>query len=44
MEQNKCDVWATTLDLERVGVDDDFFSLGGNSVLGAEVVAQLALR
>ena len=42
MERTIADVWATTLDVERVGVDDDFFSLGGDSVLGAEVVAQLA--
>ena len=42
LERVIADVWATTLDVDRVGLDDDFFFLGGDSVLGAEVVARLA--
>ena len=37
-------LWAATLDVERVGVDDDFFSLGGDSILGAEMLAAIAER
>jgi acyl transferase domain-containing protein/acyl carrier protein len=34
-------VWARVLRLEKVGADDDFFRLGGNSVLAIELVARL---
>lgn len=32
-------IWAEVLDVDRVGLDDDFFELGGQSMLAAEVVA-----
>ncbi|MEQ0563558.1 non-ribosomal peptide synthase/polyketide synthase [Amycolatopsis sp. NEAU-NG30] len=35
------DVWAEVLGVARVGVDDDFFDLGGDSLLGIRVVARL---
>lgn len=35
-------VWCEVLDLPRVGRDDDFFALGGNSLRAARVVARLA--
>lgn len=34
-------IWADVLGLPRVGVRDDFFALGGDSILGAEVVARV---
>ena len=33
-------IWAAVLDVETVGIDDDFFDLGGNSVLAALVLAR----
>ncbi|MFC8380583.1 amino acid adenylation domain-containing protein [Nocardia sp. NPDC057272] len=34
--------FATACDLETVGADDDFFAIGGNSLTGVSVSAQLA--
>ncbi|MEU1209622.1 amino acid adenylation domain-containing protein [Nocardia sp. NPDC005825] len=37
-----CAAYAETLDTERVGVDDGFFALGGNSLAATRLVALLA--
>lgn len=34
-------VWADLLGIDRVGLDDNFFDLGGNSLLSIQAVAQL---
>ncbi|MEC3955141.1 amino acid adenylation domain-containing protein [Nocardia sp. CDC153] len=40
-ERTVAEVFATVLRLERVGADDDFFELGGNSLNATQVVARL---
>ncbi|MEV7080379.1 non-ribosomal peptide synthase/polyketide synthase [Streptomyces sp. NPDC093516] len=39
-ERTLAAIWAGVLHVERVGVDDNFFALGGDSILSIQVVAQ----
>ncbi|MBJ8347536.1 amino acid adenylation domain-containing protein [Antrihabitans sp. YC2-6] len=41
VEQAVAAVIADVLDIERIGLDDDFFALGGNSLSAARVAARL---
>ena len=34
-----CEAWSTALGVERVGIDDDYFTLGGDSIRSIRVVA-----
>ncbi|MFD3522121.1 amino acid adenylation domain-containing protein [Streptomyces sp. NPDC058653] len=39
-ERVLAEIWADVLDIERVGVTDNFYELGGDSILGIKVVAK----
>jgi acyl transferase domain-containing protein/acyl carrier protein len=41
LEQSIADIWQTLFSIERVGVHDDFFELGGNSLLGLQLISRL---
>ncbi|HEX5658179.1 MAG TPA: amino acid adenylation domain-containing protein, partial [Polyangiales bacterium] len=41
-EQLLCTIWQDVLHIERVGVDDDFFALGGDSIVSLQVIARAA--
>jgi len=44
VEQALCEVWQQVLKRERVGAGDNFFSLGGDSILSIRIVAMLKSR
>ncbi len=41
LERLVAKVWCDVLELPEIGVHDDFFALGGDSILGAEMVARV---
>ena len=41
VEEKLSQIWAETLGLERVGIDDDFFEVGGHSLLAMLVLSQV---
>ncbi|HWM01428.1 MAG TPA: polyketide synthase dehydratase domain-containing protein, partial [Actinophytocola sp.] len=41
LEATIATIWAQMLGLDRVGVDEDFFALGGNSLVAVQLIAQL---
>ncbi|MEU1955342.1 amino acid adenylation domain-containing protein, partial [Nocardia rhamnosiphila] len=41
IEQIVADVFADILGIERIGADDDFFALGGNSLIATQAAARL---
>ena len=40
-EQILCDLFAATLGIERAGIDDDFFALGGHSMLSVRLITRI---
>jgi len=41
VEQQLAAIWADVLGVDRVGVHDDFFALGGHSLMAAQLVARV---
>ncbi|MFB1479128.1 non-ribosomal peptide synthase/polyketide synthase, partial [Corallococcus sp. RDP092CA] len=39
-----CEVWAEVLGVERVGIDDSFYDLGGDSIRSIQLIAKLRER
>src|SRR5690606_15343661 len=41
LEQQLAQLWSQLLNVDRIGVHDDFFRLGGHSLLGIQLVARI---
>src|SRR5258708_33135235 len=42
IEERLVEIVAPLLDLEQVGIDDNFFLLGGNSMMGTQLIVRVA--
>jgi amino acid adenylation domain-containing protein/non-ribosomal peptide synthase protein (TIGR01720 family) len=40
VERELAQIWAQVLGVERVGIDDNFFDLGGDSILSIQIIAR----
>lgn len=41
-EKQVAEVWQATLGIDEVGVDDNFFDLGGDSIIGIQLISRLS--
>lgn len=41
LEQQLCLVWQEVLGLEKIGIQDNFFYMGGNSVIGTKMIGKV---
>lgn len=44
LQATLCDVWQQVLDIEQVGINDNYFALGGDSILAIRLVAQAKMQ
>ncbi len=42
LEQEFCNIWQDVLGVERIGIKDDFFNVGGNSILAIKVSSEMS--
>ncbi|MEM9243889.1 MAG: amino acid adenylation domain-containing protein, partial [Pseudomonadota bacterium] len=41
LETRLCSIWKTVLAIKRIGINDDFFCVGGNSILAIQLIYKL---
>lgn len=37
-------IWSQALGVKQIGIDDNFFALGGHSLLGVKMIAEIQAR
>ena len=42
LEETIAQIWREVLGMERVGIHDDFFEIGGNSLLAMQIIAKVS--
>ncbi|WP_430765184.1 amino acid adenylation domain-containing protein [Shewanella baltica] len=42
VEQQLCQIWGSVLGLDRVGINDNFFRIGGNSIAAIRLTAEIS--
>lgn len=43
-EQILCGIWSQVLSIERIGIDDNYFSMGGDSIRSLQIITRAAER
>jgi acyl carrier protein len=41
LERTLCEIWSAVLGTAQIGIDDDFFDLGGNSLVAVQIIASI---
>ena len=41
LERQICDIWQNLLNIEQVGIHDDFFRLGGDSIISIQAISRM---
>jgi acyl carrier protein len=44
LEKQLAEIWADVLGLDRIGVNDDFFHLGGQSLLASQIISRITQK
>src|SRR5690606_10044703 len=40
LEKELCEIWSEVLKIEKIGIHDNFFRIGGDSIISIQVVAK----
>ncbi|TGD56526.1 condensation domain-containing protein, partial [Flavobacterium humi] len=41
LEEDLCEIWSSLFNVEKVGINDDFFALGGHSILAIRLISEI---
>jgi len=44
LQEQVAAIWSRALGVKKIGPDDNFFALGGHSLLGVKVIAEIQTR
>jgi acyl carrier protein len=44
LQEQVAGIWAQALGVKKVGADDNFFALGGHSLLGVKLIAEIQAK